>query len=287
MADIQLSKFFNCEVSEFKRSEIRFAEYNPRILDDDAKKEIKKGIKRFGLMGGLIINKGNNNTIVQGHQRITCLDELHKFNPETLENDYVVRAEVIDVDEKTEKEINILLNNPNVAGRFNFDKLAELLPDVDYKNTGLTEADLNMIGVDFLLQTEEENNLSDALEEMMRPANEQRQREVEQRAEQRAASKAEQAELRQQIEENQEVSNEEQAAIMAQKVQHMKDVKQQVKEEAASKVQNMEAYLMLSFDTFEAKAAFLGRFGHDPYTKVLKGEIFDAQVEVIYADEDF
>ena len=40
-------------------------------------------------------------------------------------------------------------------------------------------------------------------------------------------------------------------------------------------------YLMLSFDTFEAKAAFCERFGYDPYAKFIKGEIFDEQVERI------
>nr|DAI98680.1 MAG TPA: Putative oxidoreductase [Caudoviricetes sp.] len=43
----------------------------------------------------------------------------------------------------------------------------------------------------------------------------------------------------------------------------------------------MDAYLMLSFDTFEAKAAFCQRFGYDPYDKFVKGEVFSEQVERI------
>lgn len=45
--------------------------------------------------------------------------------------------------------------------------------------------------------------------------------------------------------------------------------------------QDMDAYLMLSFDTFEAKAAFCERFGYDPYSKFIKGEVFDEQIERI------
>ena len=67
----------------------------------------------------------------------------------------------------------------------------------------------------------------------------------------------------------------------AEKVAHMKDVKQQVKEQAQETAANMDAYLMLSFDTWEAKAAFCERFGYDPYTKFVKGELFDEQIERI------
>lgn len=71
------------------------------------------------------------------------------------------------------------------------------------------------------------------------------------------------------------------AQEQAAKVAHMKEVKQQVKENAQRQAQDMDAYLMLSFDTFEAKAAFSQRFGYDPYDKFIKGEVFSEQVERI------
>lgn len=174
------------------------------------------------------------------------MDELQKFP----ENDYRLRVDVIDVDEKQEKELNILMNNPNAQGTWDFDALARLVPDIDYQDAGLTAADLNIIGCDFLLQTEEENSIADALEDMMAPLTEQKEAE-------KAAKQMERAE----------------------KVAHMKDVKQQVKEAAQKQAQDMDAYLMLSFDTFEAKTAFCERFGYDPYAKFIKGEVFDEQVE--------
>ena len=231
---------------ELNRSAIHFAGYNPRKLSEESRKTLKRGIKKFGLVGGIVVNKRTGLTVVSGHQRLSVMDELQKFP----DNDYRIRVDVIDVDEKQEKELNILMNNPNAQGSWDYDALARLVPDIDYKDAGLTDADLNMIGCDFLLQTEEENSLAGALEEMMQPVTEQKEAE-------KAARQLERAE----------------------KVAHMKDVKQQVKGQAQETAANMDAYLMLSFDTWEAKAAFCERFGYDPYTKFIKGEVFSDQVE--------
>lgn len=64
------------------------------------------------------------------------------------------------MDEQQEKELNILMNNPNAQGTWDFDALARIVPDIDWKDAGLTDADLNMIGVDYLLQTEGENSIA-------------------------------------------------------------------------------------------------------------------------------
>lgn len=55
----------------------------------------------------------------------------------------------------------------------------------------------------------------------------------------------------------------------AAKTAHMKEVKQQVKEAAQKQAQDMDAYVMLSFDTWETKADFCRRFGYDPYNKYI------------------
>ena len=241
-----LKKFFSSTIVEVKRSEIHPADYNPRKIDEQGKRMLKRSMKQFGVVGGIIVNSQTGNTIVGGHQKVAILDEMYKYP----DNDYSLRVEMISVDRKTEKTLNIALNNGNISGSWDYDALARLVPDIDYKDSGLTDADLNMIGCDFLLQTEEENSLAGALEEMMQPVTEQKEAE-------KAAKQLERAE----------------------KVAHMKDVKQQVKEAAQKQAQDMDAYVMLSFDTFEAKAAFCERFGYDPYTKFIKGEVFSDQVE--------
>lgn len=249
---MELSKYIKSESVELNRSAIHFAGYNPRKIDEEARKTLKRGIKKYGLVGGIVVNKKTGFTVVSGHQRLSVMDELQKYP----ENDYRIRVDVINVDEQQEKELNLLMNNPNAQGTWDFDALAQIIPDIDWKAAGLTDADLNMIGVDYLLQTEEESSVADALEDLMAPVTEQREAE---KAERQAEKQLERAE----------------------KVAHMKEVKQQVKEAAQKQAESMDAYVMLSFDTYEAKAAFCMRFGYDENTKFLKGEVFSDQIERI------
>ena len=243
---MELSKYIKSESIELSRSAIRFADYNPRKLSDESRKTAV-GIVETAV-GGIVVNRRTGLTVVSGHQRLSVMDDLQKFP----DNDYCIRVDVIDVDEKQEKELNILMNNPNAQGSWDFDTLAQIVPDIDWKDAGLTDADLNMIGVDYLLQTKEESSIADALSDMMAPV-------TEQDAADKAAKQLERAT----------------------KVAHMKGVKQQVKENAQKQAENMDAYVMLSFDTFEAKAAFMARFGYDPDMKFVKGEVFSDQIERI------
>lgn len=259
MDNMELSKYFHSSrVEVMMRSQLHPADYNPRQITDEGRKFLKRSIKKYGVVGGIIANEATGYTIVGGHQKVAILDELNKYP----DNDYSLRVEIINVDEKTEKEMNVALNNPNVGGEWNFDKLRAIVPDIDYKNAGLTDADLNFIGVDYLLQTEEENSLADDIESMMAPVTEMKEAEMAARKEGRKAIKAIQEETDKEA-----------------KVAHMKEVKQQVKENAMKKAQDMDAYVVLSFDSWDAKAAFCERFGYDPYMKFIKGEVFDGQIE--------
>ena len=239
-------KYIKSESVELKRSAINLADYNPRLISDEARKNLKRGIKKYGLVGGIIANKQTGMTLVSGHQRLSVMDELNKYPA----NDYILRVDIIDVDSTKEKELNILLNNPNAMGSWDMDALAELIPDIDYKAAGLTEEDLSLIGCDFLFQTEEESNLADSLNDVMVPIQEMK-----------ASDKAER-----QLEKSE-------------KVAHMKDLKKQVREDSAEKAQDMEAYVMLSFSTYEAKTTFMQRFGYDKDEKFITGEIFSEIIE--------
>ena len=246
--------YFTSQTVELKRSQIHFADYNPRTISEEGKKALRRSIRKYGVVGGIVVNKQTGYTLVGGHQKVTILDEFHKYNPETGENDYILRVELIDVDLKTEKSLNVTLNNPNVGGDWDDDKMRELIPDIDWKDAGLTDADLNMFGVDYLLKTEAETDIANALDDMMAETNAVHDEEVKQRKLEREMEKAA-------------------------KTAHMKDVKQQVRDQARKDAENMEAYVMLSFTDFQAKAAFMERFGFSPYEKIVKGELFDEMVE--------
>lgn len=226
------NKYFKSESVILWRSEIKPSSYNPRKINDEARRQLKKSLKTYGVVGGIVVNKQTENTIVGGHQKVSVLDEIHKYNEETKENDYQLRVEMIDVDEKTEKELNITLNNPNVGGDWDYDRLRELIPDIDYKNAGLTDEDLSLIGIDFMFQTEEENNLADALEELTAPTREEREL----------------------------------------KKEAVKEMKQQIREKAQEKVENMESYVMVNFQNYKDKAEFMERFGFHSNDKFIQGE---------------
>jgi len=61
------------------------------------------------------------------------------------ENDYDIKVEQVELDEKTEKEQNIWLNNPRVQGKMDYELLSVILPEIDIQNTGLTDYDLKII----------------------------------------------------------------------------------------------------------------------------------------------
>lgn len=229
--------YFKSDTVEIMRSEIHPSDYNPRKISEEARRQLKRSIKQFGVVGGLVVNK-TTMTLVSGHQKLSILDELNK-------SDYPIKVEMIEVDEKTEKELNIFFNNPNAMGTWDYDLLRELIPDIDYTMTGLTKEDLNLIGCDFLLQTEGENDLAKEIEGMTSELN-------EKKAIDKEAKKA-----------------------------HMKEVKEQVKNSVQNKSDAMNAYVTISFDSYESKADFMERFGFEPSEKFIKGEVFDEMIERI------
>lgn len=260
MAMVDITKYQIGEPAVILRSELHEADYNPRRISDEAKKTLKQGIKKIGLTGGIVVNARTGNTLVSGHQRIAVLDDLQKYDAATGNNDYKLRVDLIDVDLKNEKTLAILLNNPNAQGDWDYDKLKIVVNEVDYKVAGLTDADLSMIGVDFLYKTEAENDIVSDFGDMMGGLEQKHKEEVAQR-------KAERAELRQAMSEAQ--ANE---PTWDEKVQHMKDVKAQVKEQAMERAANNDAYVVLSFDNYDNKLEFLEFFGLADDSKFIKGE---------------
>lgn len=134
------------ESREIRRSDINFANYNPRTITQEARRSLKANLKRVGLLGGIVWNEETGN-LVSGHQRVSVMDEVNRYNPVTKDNDYPIRVEVVHMDGKTEKEQNIFMNSRSVQSEFDSDMLKELLDGIDYNLAGLNDFDLNMLGV--------------------------------------------------------------------------------------------------------------------------------------------
>ena len=257
-----LSKYFTAQNVEMLRSQIQFADYNPRTISKEALDTLRKGIKKFGLVGGIVVNKRDGkNILVQGHQRLTVMDSLQKFKAETYENDYVVRVDVIEIDEKSEKELVILLNNPNAQGVWDYDRLKVILPEIDYTAAGLTEADLSMIGVGL------ENEVATVTQQLAAAAQ-------TPMANAFAGIMEGESEGGEQSTDDGNGNDADAEADRQAKIQHMKDVKAQVQQQAAQRAEQAAAYLMLSFDNMDNMMEFLEIFNLPEQTQIIKGEEF-------------
>jgi hypothetical protein len=233
-----LNKYFTSTTVEVWRSEIKTAYYNPRKIADEARRKLKQNIKKNGIIGGLVWNS-RTGILISGHQRLAILDELNKYDGNDKTTDYRLKVESVDVDEKTEKELNVWFNNTQVQGKWDYGKLASLIPDIDYKNAGLTDADMQFIGIDFTVQTEAEKDIAKDFDNLRTPVVE--QKEIQKQA--------------------------------------VKEAKRQINQTAETKVKNTESYVVVNFDTCQAKEAFMMRFGFDAQEKFIKGELFSDMVE--------
>ena len=135
------SKYQNYDTEIITRSMIKNADYNPRIMDAEAKKRLKKNIAKHGLVSARTWNKRTGN-LVGGHQRLEQLDALEK------NKDYELTVCVVDVDEREEAALNVQLNNPSMQGEWDFDKLDMVTDDFDLDlkdDLGFTELDIDLM----------------------------------------------------------------------------------------------------------------------------------------------
>lgn len=126
------NKYENFECVVIKRSEIHGADYNPRTITESALKKLRKWFKTEGKgqLAPITVNK-NTMTVVSGHQRLTVLDQLNKFP----DKDYELTVAMTELDEKTEIEANVFMNNKSAMGDFDYDMLGqlhEMFPDISY-----------------------------------------------------------------------------------------------------------------------------------------------------------
>lgn len=245
------NKIKQSETVVVKRSEIKPADYNPRVLTDEARKKLKANIKANGLIGGLVYNEQTKN-LVSGHQRLSIADEINKYNPETKENDYEIKLEQISVDIKKEKELNIWFNSTSVQGTYDYSKLALMIPDIDVNLAGLDEVDLSMVEI----------NIPSVSDYQIPEFNPQENKKIEAEIENGKHDDIDDEENTEDEEGKQELSAEEKKALV-------KEIKAKVKE---GSVYEGEPYFTVSFDSYENKAFFLERFHISADTRYIKGE---------------
>ena len=170
------SKYQKFTIETIKREDIKNAEYNPRVMDKEAKKRLKAGLKKHGLVSTLTWNKRTGN-LVGGHQRLEQLDALENSK------DYSLDVCVIDVDLAEEAVLNVHLNNPSMQGEWDLDKLAYIAEEFDanFDDLGFSKLDVEFLfdGDDRfteMFNTPEAEEVKQGLEEVKKAREESRAR---------------------------------------------------------------------------------------------------------------
>lgn len=284
------NKIIQPEQITVKRSQISFADYNPRYIEEDARKMLKRNLKEVGLLGGIVWNKRTGN-LVSGHQRVSVMDSVNRYNPETQENDYEFKVEVVDWDLKREKEQNLFMNNKKVQGKFDDDKLRDMIQDIDYQAAGFDDFDLEMLGIG------EAGDMNFADFDLPNGEPSQPTQPTEQKNWAKGDVVGENEDLAQhdqntmQSEENTKIDrrtdfyNDTEANQLARhnEVQKIKD--RINSQNDLDKDGGVLSYVVISFKTPSAKWDFMEMFGYDPKAKYINGEEFQHRLE--FGDEDY
>jgi len=133
-----MSKYEGYTMVTINRNQIQNAVYNPRKINKKNRENLRKGLEAHKLVVPLTWNIRTGN-LVSGHQRIQQLDDMEQSK------DYEITVAQIDVDEKQEKEINILLNNQSAMGEFDIDMLGGLIEEIDYDLAGFDDKSLDSL----------------------------------------------------------------------------------------------------------------------------------------------
>ncbi len=143
---MKLTEYQAFTIERVRRTQIKEAKYNPRYIEEDAEKRLKKSLNRkrggFGLLETLVWNKNTGN-LVAGHQRLKQLDALEGYP----DNDYMLDVAVVSLSEKDEIKANVQLNNPSMQGDFDVEALAQinLNSDISFEDMGFSDVDIEIM----------------------------------------------------------------------------------------------------------------------------------------------
>jgi hypothetical protein len=120
-------KITNPEIRSFKIDDLNPAPYNPRRIDEEALDGLGESLKVINYLQHIVVNiRDDKNVILGGHQRYKILRK---------EGIKEIDCVVVDVDLDMEKIINVSLNNREIEGDWDLDKLEKMLAEInDYSS---------------------------------------------------------------------------------------------------------------------------------------------------------
>jgi DNA modification methylase len=117
---------------KFRMKDLNPAEYNPRVISDEALEGLTVSLMMFGCVEPIIVNvRDDRNVIVGGHQRYKVIMKMYG-------GDCVRTCVVVDLSVSEEKTLNVALNNPHTQGGFidnlsaYIEQLRLEIPEQDY-----------------------------------------------------------------------------------------------------------------------------------------------------------
>lgn len=120
----RLNSYQKGNVVTISRSQIVADNINPRHISPANADRLKKSIKKNGLVGHLVWNKTTGH-VVGGHQRLEALDTLMRTE------EYDLEVLQVEMPLKDEVRLNVVLNNTDSQGEFDFSKLQSLAAEFE------------------------------------------------------------------------------------------------------------------------------------------------------------
>jgi len=149
----------NIKIEHININDLKLAEYNPRIHNEDMLDRLTQSIQEFGLIDPVIVNSNKDrfNILIGGHARVKVAKEL---------NHQTIPVVYIDLSLEKEKELNVKLNK--ISGDWDWDKLEELFDKDELIDFGFDTEELSNIWKD-KLDTNEDFDIEEELKEIKIP----------------------------------------------------------------------------------------------------------------------
>lgn len=125
------------DTNKIKISDLKRADYNPRIMPDSEMASLKTSIQTFGFVEPVVVNSNSERfgVLVGGHQRLAAVESLMAggFVPKGIVSlfagdkviDAVIPCSFVDLTLEQEKALNLALNK--IKGKWDEKKLIEII----------------------------------------------------------------------------------------------------------------------------------------------------------------
>lgn len=221
------------ETRTIKRSQISLNPCNPKRHTEERIKMQKKNLQKVGYLGGITWNETTGN-LIDGHRRIQAMDMYYGYDG-TQNTDYPVKVEVVQMSEKQEKEQLTFMAVGNTKA--DMELIAKYLPDIDPESAGLNDEYMAEISAFMPDVASIETFTVDDFRPLKQPRN------------------------------NPETTPDREELKSA-----VKATKQAIKERCEEQARTENAYITLSFTSYNEKAEFCEMMGIDAEARFAKGE---------------